>query len=139
MKAQVKKLSPEEWYRYAEEAHRLVFKTNRDPWIDRISYALIVYDDVGAIGYITCRELDCKTLYWQYGGALEERRGLPAFRAFEALLEEARGKYQRVTTRVENNNVGYLHLLMKNGFRIVGLQCFNGGVYLELVHNFKED
>lgn len=139
MSLEIKRLSPEEWYRYAEEVHRLVFNTNRDPWVDRISYALVVYDSAGPIGYVTCRELDCKTLYWQYGGALKDRRGLSAFRAFEAILDQAKVKYERVTTCVENNNIGYLHLLMKMGFRIIGLRLFEGQVMLELLKKFEGD
>jgi len=136
MKVQLKKLTPEEWYRYAEECHRLIFKTQRDPWIDRISYAFLAYDDSGPIGYVTCRELDRDSLYWQYGGAIEERRGVASVRTFDAILEEARSKYRRVTTYVENNNVGYLHLLMKQGFRVVGMRVFEGKIYLELFIEF---
>jgi RimJ/RimL family protein N-acetyltransferase len=133
MTVHVRKFTPEEWYRYAEEAHKLVFETHRDPWIDRISYALMAYDDSGVIGYVTCRDLDCSSVYWQYGGALKERRGLSAMRGFEAFLSEAKLKYKRVTTCVENNNIGYLHLLMKTGFRIIGMRNYDGKVYLELI------
>jgi len=137
MTVQIKVLSPEEWYRYAEEAHKLVFNHHRDPWIDRINFAWVTYDEVGAIGFVTCREFDCHTLYWQHGGALQERRGVAAIKSFEAILNKARDKYRRVTTLVENDNVNYLHLIMKYGFRVIGLRVFEGKILLELTMEFK--
>jgi len=129
--------SPEEWFEYAEASHKLVFKEIRDPAMDRISFALLAYDSVGPIGYVTCRELDSESLYWQYGGAIEGRRGLPAVRGFDAFLEETRKQYKRITTLVENGNVSYLHLAMQKGFRIIGVRCFKGQVLVELFKEFE--
>ena len=136
MSVEVKQFTPEEWYRYAEEAHKLVFKKHRDPWVDRISFAWLAYSGNGAIGYVTCRELDCHSLYWQFGGALDEKRGLLAVRGFEAFFQKAKDKYRRVSTLVENSNVAYLHLLMKMGFRVIGLRVFEGSILLELLVEF---
>jgi RimJ/RimL family protein N-acetyltransferase len=139
MKVEIREFNANEWYRYAEEAHKLVFKKQRDPWIDRITFAWLAYTDSGAIGYVTCRELDCHSLYWQFGGSFDERRGIPAVRAFEAILEKAKDKYRRVTTLVENDNVNYLHLLMRKGFRVIGLRVFEGNILLELLINFTKE
>lgn len=136
MSIEVKEFKPEEWYRYAEEAHKLVFNTQRDPWVDRISFAWLAHDSNGVIGYVTCRELDNTSLYWQFGGALPESKGFMAVRGFQAFLNKARDKYRRVTTLVENSNVAYLHLLMKMGFRVIGLRVFEGKILLELFTEF---
>jgi RimJ/RimL family protein N-acetyltransferase len=100
--------------------------------MDRITYALAAVDDTGPIGYVTCRETDSESLYWQHGGAVESRYGVAAYRGFEAFLDSAK-TYKRVTTLVRNDNVRYLHLLMKFGFRIIGLRCVESEIFLELV------
>ena len=138
MTVELVRYTPEEWYEYSEASHKLVFSELRDPRLDRITFALLAYDSSGPIGYVTCREYDSDSVYWQYGGAIKDRRGLPAIRAFEAILEEVRKQYRRVTTLVENENVGYLHLAMKYGFRIIGVRCFKGGVFVELLNEFEE-
>ena len=129
----VQKFTPEQWYAYAEAAHLLVFGEQRDPWLDRISYALLACDGDDTVGYVTCRELGDGTVYWQYGGALKEFRGIKSVRGFEAFLKFASERYKRVTTLVENDNVGYLHLLMKNGFRAIGIRYFEGKILLEMM------
>lgn len=126
----------EEWAKYAEACHSLVFKELRSPDMDRISYALIAGDDRSPVGYVTCRELDSESVYWQYGGVLEERRGVAGYRAVELILNYAKDLYKRVTTYVENDNIGYLHILMKLGFRVIGIRTFKCKIYLELYKEF---
>jgi hypothetical protein len=137
MTVQVRQLTPEEWYRYAEEAHKAVFKKQRNPWIDRISFAWVTYDEGGVIGYVTCKETDAESLYWQYGGSIDERRGYISVKSFEAILGKAKDKYRRLSTLVENDNVNYLHLCMKYGFRVIGLRVFEGKILLELFLEFN--
>lgn len=127
--------TPEEWVKYSEDSHVAVFKECRPSGMDRITYALAAVDDIGVIGYVTCRETDSESLYWQHGGAVESRYGIAAYRGFEAFLENAKA-YKRVTTLVKNDNIKYLHLLMKFGFRIIGLRCIVGEIFLELTFNF---
>lgn len=128
----VKKFTSEQWYRYSEEAHKLVFNEQRDPWKERISFALLAHSDKEAIGFVTCRETDSESVYWQFGGAMDEFRGIAAYRGFCGFFDYCRERYKRVSTLVENSNVGYLHMLMKMGFRAIGLRNFHGKVYLEM-------
>jgi len=128
--------TPEEWVKYSEDSHVAVFKEIRRSSLDRITYALAAIDSKGPIGYVTCRETDEESLYWQYGGALEHRYGVAAYRGFEAFIDQAEKNYKRVTTLVSNENIKYLHLLMKFGFRVIGLRSFNGEVFLELLKSF---
>lgn len=127
-----------EWREYASDAHKLVFKELRPAELDRISYALLCVHAGGVVGYVTCRELDAESLYWQYGGALDECRGALAVRGFRSFLSYTRERYRRVTTLVSNGNIGYLHLAMKEGFRIIGTRCFKGEIFVELFIEFEE-
>jgi len=128
-------ISPEEWVNYAEDSHAAVFKEFRPSSMDRISYALAATDESGVIGYVTCRETDSESLYWQHGGAVDTRYGIAAYRGFEAFLDNAK-PYKRVTTLVRNDNIKYLHLLMKFGFRVIGLRCVKNEIFLELTIEF---
>ena len=128
-------ISPEDWVKYAEDSHAAVFKEFRPSSMDRISYALAATDESGVIGYVTCRETDSDSLYWQHGGAVDTRYGVAAYRGFEAFLDNAK-PYKRVTTLVRNDNIRYLHLLMKFGFRVIGLRCVKNEIFLELTIEF---
>lgn len=124
--------NPEQWREYANAAHILVFKESREPLLDRISFALLAHNNQSPVGYVTCRELDAESLYWQYGGALDEFRGFNAVRAFRVFFNYCAEKYKRISTLVKNDNVAYLHLLMKMGFRAIGLRTFGGEIFLEM-------
>lgn len=125
--------TPDEWANYSEDCHAAVFREIRKRSLDRITFALAVLDAKGPIGYVTCRETDEESIYWQYGGAIESRYGVAAFRGFEAFIEYTEKRYRRITTLVKNDNIKYLHLLMKFGFRIIGLRCFKEEIFLELL------
>jgi RimJ/RimL family protein N-acetyltransferase len=101
--------------------------------MDRISYALAASDEGGVIGYVTCRETDSESLYWQHGGAVESRYGVAAYRGFQAFIDYSEKRYKRITTLVKNDNIKYLHLLMKFGFKVIGLRSFGGEIFLELL------
>lgn len=134
----VVRFEPKEWKEYAESAHKLVFKEKRTSDVDRIDFALLAVIDEKTIGYVTCRETDCESLYWQYGGAMDEFRGLSAYRGFQDFLGYSQEHYKRVSTLVRNDNVGYLHMLMKMGFRAIGIRNFGGEIFLEMFVEFKE-
>lgn len=126
----------DEWEKYAEACHGLVFNEHRPASMDRISYALIAGDDRSPVGYVTCRELDSESVYWQYGGVVEDRRGVAGYKSINLIHDYAKELYKRVTTYVENDNIGYLHILMKLGFRVIGIRTFKCKIYLELYKEF---
>ena len=138
MKYELERYTPEEWRDISVEVHRLIFSENRNPDLDRIDYAVIVGCDNEALGYVTCREFDSKTVYWQYGGVVPNFRGMPrAVGGFDELVRYARGQnYERIMTYVENVNVGYMKLLLSRGFLIIGTRLFKGGVFVEFVKEF---
>jgi RimJ/RimL family protein N-acetyltransferase len=126
----------ESWRNYAEAAHLAVFSEARPSALNRIDFALVVGRDATPLGYVTCRELDAESLYWQFGGAFPPASKspvvLPCYRLF---VEWCTGKYKRVTTLVASSNVTYLKLAMKIGFRIIGCRTVSGEVYVELLLN----
>lgn len=133
MTIEVLKYSADEWYSYSESAHKLVFKEQRDPWMDRISYALLATKGDDVVGYVTCRELDAKTVYWQFGGCLDKFKGIYAVRGFKAFLDYCSDRYHHISTLVKNDNVNYLHLLMKMGFRAIGIRMFDNEIFIEML------
>jgi hypothetical protein len=132
MNFEVIKCTPEKWANYSKYAHRAVFGETRDPQLDRISYAMLVHNNDRPIGFTTCREIDRESLYWQYGGCFDGNKGIPAVRAFEAVFNDSKQKYKRISTLVKNDNVNYLHMLMKFGFRAIGIRVFGNEIFLEM-------
>lgn len=108
--------------------------------MDRVDFALLAVDPVrtDVLGYVTVRELDYESVYWQYGGAFESiAKGPIVYRIYSDFVECMRDKYKRITTLVENTNVSYLKLAMKLGFRIIGVRSFKGIVLVELLKDFE--
>lgn len=128
---------------FSESAHIEVFNEYRPRELERIDYALLATsaakDDI--VGYVTVRELDNESAYWQFGGAVENMRSTPlvvaAYRGFIGKMKET--GYKRVSTLVENQNVRYLRLAMAHGFRVIGTRATQGKVYVELGLGLEEN
>lgn len=135
----LERLSPANWFDFSVGAHRVVFGEEKDPSTDRIDYALLAVDAEKPVAYITCRELDSETIYWQFGGAFPGTRGTAvSFRAYLLFIAYAKAHYKRVATLIENTNLVMLKMAMKVGFRIMGVRLFKGQVLLEHLLEFQE-
>lgn len=137
----IEKVSPEDWKHLAGSAHVLSFGERRDSNLDRVSFALLAVDELEKpAGYVTCIEMDKETLYWQYGGAFPDYLGtihsLSGYKKFVGFCSEM---YKRVTTKIENNNLVMLKFAMKLGFKIVGVENFNGKILVNLTNEFIEE
>lgn len=133
-------LSRDEWKIFSAEAHRAVFDELRPASADRIDFALLGVSAHGLpLGYCTVRELDDRTCYWQYGGAVDavKGNGVLVSRVYERFLDWARERFDAVTTLVAADNVRYLRLAMAHGFRIIGCRTWDGEVIVELCRRFK--
>jgi len=136
----VRQLTPEEWAPLSEEAHGQVFGTHKPQDWDRIDFVLVYEEENKMVGYVTCREFDAHTLYWQFGGALPDKwKTSSIIRGYLKFLEWTRKRYKRVTTVVENTNRSYLNLTNKFGFMITGIRYHEQKILLELVLEFKEN
>jgi len=133
----VNQLSKFEWEGCAEKAHLIVFGEERHFMMNRIDFALTVKTGDKHIGYLTAKEMDSETLYWQYGGALPDCSPGEIVPSYIAFVDWSLERYKRITTKIENTNIKMLHLAMKMGFLIVGTWNFDGKIYLELLNERK--
>lgn len=131
------KVAGDAWrWSFSEVAHKAVFGKLKPAERDRIDFAyLFVKPETDKpIGYVTCRETDSETLYWQYGGILEAyRNSVVGLRVVKAALEKCLEDYQRVHCLIENTNRPMLGLALKSGMKITGLRTYGNSVLLEHV------
>ncbi len=135
---QVDILTPQQWKNHSEQAHAAVFGEIKRADLDRIDYAMVSRDGDILTGYITCREWDAETIYWQFGGAFPGTKSTSlSFKSYTACVEYAKKRYKRVTTLIENTNPVMLKFAMKVGFKIVGIRNFRGQILLEHLLEFE--
>lgn len=142
MNLSVNKMNEKEWRPFADHAHLICFKESNRSLIEKIDFALlIINNDIDQpVSYITCKEFDSETVYWQHGGAMPGSIGIPAFRSYEAAIKWTREKYKRIFTLIENTNTRMLKMAMKVGFVIIGVKNISGSIMLEHLFDFnKED
>lgn len=117
--------------KFSEHAHLICFGKHKNKNLDRIDYALLAVED-SPIGYMTCRELDKDTVYWQFGGAFPGTKDtIKSFRAYQAFRDWHSTRYKRVVTYIENNNFVMLKMAMKIGFLVTGIRNFKTNILLE--------
>lgn len=139
-RVRVFKIPAEEWAAHSENAHLATFAENKPANWDRISYALLIVHNEIAQGYVTVRELDPDTVYWQFGGRFIPVRGSAmSLKLYRRLLEE-QGKLSRyMTTFIENTNFPMLRLALAEGLKIIGIRNALGTVLLELVKEWPRE
>lgn len=137
---QVIKYSPKDWEIYSESAHRICFHEIKPANFDRIDFALLCVSNDVPCAYVTCREYDHETVYFQFGGAFPGTQGgMKSWKCYEKLTDFARTKYRRITTLIENTNTVMLKFAMKMGYRIIGIRNYGGSVLLEHVLEFDKE
>jgi hypothetical protein len=133
-------LTPDSWALLSENAHKIAFGEIKPASMDRIDGALIAEDAFGIpMGYLTFRESDSETVYWQFGGAMPGTKDtIKSFKAYQGFVKffEEQTKHKRITTLIENTNTVMLKMAMKVGFRIVGIRNYKGSVLLEHLLEF---
>lgn len=125
---------------FSESAHKIAFNEIFEKQRNRLDYALLVVseDDV-PIGYITVRELDSDSCYWQFGGAMPNIiKTVGSWKAYQACIEWASTRYKRIATHIENTNAVMLKFAAKAGFKIVGVRNFKGSILLEHLMEFDD-
>lgn len=135
---EVDKLYPDEWKLLSESAHLAVFDETRSADLDRITFALIAKKDNVPAAYVTVRETDAETVYWQFGGSFHGTRGTTrTMQAYLSFIQWTKERYKRITTLVENTNISYLRLAMACGFLITGIKNFKNNILVELTLEFE--
>lgn len=137
----VEKLTPNQWKIYSANAHKIAFNELMNPDDDRIDFSLVSIFMDSICGYITCREVDSKTLYWAYGGAMPNIKNTAlSFKAYSIMAEKCKESgYFRIFTLIENTNLVMLKFAMKIGFKIIGTKTFKGSILVEHVLEFMEE
>ncbi len=134
----IEKLSPEDWSKISEAAHLVAFGTHKPVAQERIDYALVCVEGSDLKGYLTAKEMDGETVYWQWGGAFTGTKGTHyTIKGYLGFVEWTKAHYKHVQTRIENTNTAMLHFAMKAGFKIVGMRHSQGSTMLELELNFS--
>lgn len=124
--------SPEEWSKFAADAHLVVFGEHRPPDLNRIDFAVLTVDNGVPMTFMTAREFDAESIYMQYGGSFPTALGtLRSYKSYDMIVSDFLSKYKRVTTLVENTNTPMLKFAMKRGLRIIGMRTFKGTIFLE--------
>ena len=137
----VEPITAEDWKRFSEMAHIAVFDKDKPKELERIDYAILVVDEKEdcPIGYVTCKELDGDTVYWQYGGFFKDfQKSIKVVHSIKKVRDWCFERYKTIATRVENTNFPMLKIYMSLQFRIVGLRVYNSGVYLEHLLDRKD-
>lgn len=129
----VEMLLPDRWKQFSENAHAIAFGKRKSVYEERIDFALVATTDSGElVGYVTVKEMDARSVYWQFGGAFPPGKGtVHVWKGYKALLEWTALRYERMTTLIENTNTAMLRLALQAGLRIIGTRTYKGEVLLE--------
>lgn len=129
----IEQLKPEQWRYISEKAHLIVFNEKNLPSQDRLDYALLCVENHTVLGYLTAREIDDRTVHWQFGGAFPTLKGtFKTFQAYQLAISWTKERYARITTCIENTNLVMLKFAMRVGFLIQGVKNIGGKVLLDL-------
>lgn len=135
----IRQIQKEDWVQFlAESSYFLAFGEKREAALERIDFALLMTDEKDEVAaFITCKEMDSETLYWQYGGAMPQYKGtIYSVRGYELFMKWAQERYKRISTRIENWNLPMLRMALKLGFVVTGTTTFKNRIYLELFNEF---
>lgn len=138
----IERIDPKTWARLSEGMHKRVFKEIKPAAWDRIDYALLAVkeNEPTPCAYMTCRELDAETVYWQFGGMLESIRGTTtSWKAYLAFLAWHKAHYRRATSYIENTNIAYLKMALKAGFVVIGTRTYKNRIFLDVELEFNEE
>lgn len=135
----IAELGAENWKDFSRHAHVICFLEERKPEEDRIDYALLAVESDVPLGFVTVRDLDKYTSYWQHGGTFPGTRGsTKVLRVMQAFIEEAKSRgYERIGFRVLNTNRAMLKLAFHLNFLVIGVRMFGGEIYLEHMLSLK--
>lgn len=132
------RIEKEEWSQLSEKAHKAVFKETKPVDMDRIDFALVCENEFEIpMTYITCRENDKDTIYFQYGGAFPGTKDtMHSFRAMQMSVRWCKERYKRIHFYVENTNKPMLKMAMKVGFLITGIRNYKNHILIEHLLEF---
>ena len=128
----------EDWVKFSEGCYAEVFGQYRRSSLDRIDFAVGTTVDDRPVAYITCKEFDGETLYYQFGGRFPGASRILLVRFFEALNKWALSKYKKVFMLVERDNTPMIKLGFHTGFRIEGVTIYKDDCVLVQMSRYAD-
>ena len=129
----IERLNKQEWTKFSEDAHAAVFGKVKPAEWDRIDYAWLVVQGDKPVSYVTVRELDHESVYWQFGGGFPWAwKSILMNMSLQLMLAEQAKVSKSVSCRVENLNYPMLRLALKHGFLIIGTRHIKTTTLVEL-------
>jgi hypothetical protein len=124
----------EAWDELSDMAQISTFEERRPAYMNKIDYALGVRTDNDIISWVTVRELDHESVYWQYGGCLPKHRNtLNSFKSYKMMKDFCfKNGIKYISTLVESDNIVMLKMAFKIGFRIIGTKSLDNTTYVDL-------
>jgi len=135
----IKVISPETWKECSEKVHSIVHQTHRHPEFERIDYVLVSNDNTDTYGYITVKEWDKDSVYWDFGGSIPTASSVKVYNALMEAINFTFEKHKKITMHTYNENIPMLKLAMKAGFRIIGIKSIENNIFCELELEKKGD
>ena len=131
---EIKRIEKLEWRSMSKDAHVICFNEVRDPYLDRIDYALLSVQGRTPVTYCTVRELDAESCYWQYGGSFPGSKDtVLSYRGTHLSAQWCLERYKRISFYVQNTNAVMIKIALKVGFKIIGVRTFKGAVMVEFL------
>ena len=127
-------LPSEEWSRFSEKSHVVVFGEARSSHLDKIDYTLLVWPDKEVGGFMTIKEMDSETCYIQHGGVYPNyEKSVHVLKGYKAMLGYLKDMYKIIWKRIENTNTPMIKMALSQGFIINGCSLVKNKLYLELI------
>jgi len=139
MTIELKRLDSSDWDVLSEKAHLVVFNEERPHWMNRIDYTMMFTEEGSVLGYITVKELDSESVYWQYGGVFPNAKNTPkSFECFSMAIKYSKDfGYKRVSMLVKNNNFPMLKFAISTEFMPIGVRTLDGDVLVEFYKDLQ--
>lgn len=133
----IDKIRPQEFKKYEDDAHTIVFGERRPHGLSTHHFVLMMCKDGEVGGFCTAIEMDKHTLYLQYGGVFPNfANSLYVFMGFQKMIAWTSKHYKQVWARIDQNNFTMLKMANKVGFDVCGTWTFDGRTYLEMINKF---
>lgn len=134
----IQRIEKDAWKELSEKAHLISFQKVKDPDDERIDFALLCVQDQKPLGYLTAKEMDSETIYWQFGGVFPSAKMTQlSFRGYYMFSKWCEERYKRVITYIENTNIVMLKYALQVGFVVSGMKLSQGNLLLQCTLEFK--
>lgn len=109
------------------------FNQERPDDMDRINYALVVFNEQAPCCYSTLIEIDKNSVYMQHGGAFPNvAKSVYTVKGYHMMVNILKSQYSFISTRVLNKNYPMIKLAHSAEFLINGIDVCDDEIFLNL-------